>query len=260
MSARVHTTSGQGPFGSVGPDRGRLRAFTLIELPFDRLGSTELAEVRAVRKREGKAFTLIELLVVILIIMMLVGILLPTVARIRRNALASQSQAHLALIEGACRAYYSDFREYPPSGPSGPFASGAQRLVQCLTGYRNDDRCDGFGFRVVEPGDRHGPYNGAEGLPMKGSPPTFVDAFANPFLYYQFRVDPADGAWKYVNADNPADALNRTGPADANLYAQKSGGGYYRQDFIVISAGADGVFQSPASNPRSDDITNFFSK
>jgi type II secretory pathway pseudopilin PulG len=216
-----------------------------------------------VNNRKWAAFTLIELLVVILIIMMLVGILLPTVARIRRNALASQSQAHLALIEGACRAYYSDFsQQYPPSGPpDAVFAYGSQRLVQCLTGYRNDDRCDGFGFRVVEPGDRHGPYNGAEGLPMKGSPPTFVDAFANPFLYYQFRVDPADGAWKYVNADNPADALNRTGPADANAYAQKpAGGGYYRRDFIIISAGADGVFQSPSVNPRSDDITNFFSK
>jgi len=36
------------------------RAFTLVELPFDRLGSTELAEVKVVSKRKRVAFTLVE--------------------------------------------------------------------------------------------------------------------------------------------------------------------------------------------------------
>ena len=74
-----------------------IRAFTLIELTFDRL--------RVVRKREGKAFTLIELLVVIAIISLLVSILVPSVTAAKALARKTVCKTNLRSLQLANEIY-----------------------------------------------------------------------------------------------------------------------------------------------------------
>src|SRR5687767_2511803 len=62
-------------------------------------------------RRSG--FTTIELLVVIGIIVMLVGLLIPVVGKIRDSARQTDTAAWVANLGGAIEAYHSDFRAYP---------------------------------------------------------------------------------------------------------------------------------------------------
>jgi prepilin-type N-terminal cleavage/methylation domain-containing protein len=70
------------------------------------------------RKRAG--FTLVEMLVVIGIIVLLVGILLPTIMSARRNAEKNAVRMELHTIALALDAYKADFGDYPrpPNGAS----------------------------------------------------------------------------------------------------------------------------------------------
>ncbi|HWB52642.1 MAG TPA: hypothetical protein VG722_00550 [Tepidisphaeraceae bacterium] len=58
-------------------------------------------------------FTLVELLVVIGIIVLLIGILLPVVSRVRQRAYATGVEAQIAALKQAIDQYYSDFHSYP---------------------------------------------------------------------------------------------------------------------------------------------------
>jgi type II secretory pathway pseudopilin PulG len=62
---------------------------------------------------DRSAFTLVEMLVVIGIIVLLVGILLPTVMSVRRNAEKNAVRMELQTISLALEAYKADFGDYP---------------------------------------------------------------------------------------------------------------------------------------------------
>lgn len=61
----------------------------------------------------GAGFTLVELLVVIGIIVILIGILIPTVSHVRKASQAASTQSLLVTLQGAIDQYYQDFRAYP---------------------------------------------------------------------------------------------------------------------------------------------------
>ena len=186
------------------------------------------------------AFTLIELLVIIAIIVLLVGILVPALTSFQRSALRSKSFAIVNIIDGACKYYYDDFGDYPPSHidndvyqnwPDSGNWYGGQLIVLFLTGYApdietkgdpfgdNDDKSileddgkDGFGFRMARRGNVYGPYNGTEKLEIKKvfvvddteyiKSPFFADAFGGNILYYKFDK----GTSVYHSSDNLGDS------------------------------------------------------
>jgi prepilin-type N-terminal cleavage/methylation domain-containing protein len=198
--------------------------------------------------RRGRiGFTLIEMLMVIMIIVLLVGMLLPTVARIRVEMMISRSRADIAIIATGCQLYYDDYeRQFPPSD-WGTGDAGGKRLVHHLVGDGKSYGCDSL--KMVE--DR---------LDQDDS---FGDQFGHPILYYRFDKE----AGIYDPDDNPS------GPIDAeNTYAKFYDGAlrHYRTDFLLMSAGPDAVFRDPklgedqdgdpensADDIITDDITNF---
>jgi len=193
------------------------------------------------------AFTLIELLAVILIIMILLGTLLPTLAHIRVQVLVNTSQATINTLHGACMQYYAECDEYPPGS----------NLAEELTGYRDDDGKAGFGWRKRKRGKVYGPYHGTEELATSKdvSSMYFYDAFNNLILYYRYGpIDDEDPDSEKGYKDGS------DGPADLDAYARNDKDEFYRRDFILLSRGPDGEWEKYWDDghwTRSDDITNF---
>ncbi len=69
-------------------------------------------------RRRRCGFTLVELLVAISIIVILVGLTVTAIPRIRRAAAGAQTQAQMTALATAMQAYYNDFRAYPGPLPN----------------------------------------------------------------------------------------------------------------------------------------------
>lgn len=202
--------------------------------------------------RRAGGFTIIELMVVLLIMMLLLGVLAPTVQKIHRTIMRTAALGTIHLIEGGCKQYYEDFEEYPPSTDPDDYAgwSGKELLVLFLTGYGPGDGCEGFGFRRDKRGKVFGPYNGTENVKTKKTKktsvdrPVFVDAFDEEIYYYRY-----DNGYS-TNDNPPPPGLEEAGKYDAYLsYAATQ-----RREFILMTAGPDGKFEDVDT---TDDITNF---
>jgi len=203
--------------------------------------------------KKATAFTLVELLVVVAILAILMGLLVPTLAKMRTQARVSATRTVIHAIEGGLGLYYSDHKVYPLSGPSGSVAggSGAANLVWCLTGY-------GKGFQLVYRGEFYGPYAGTEKLKVDSNK-IFVDAWNQPILYYAFDSTPTRGlspGAKYYTEDNSGVT---PAPADADAYAQDAGN-YLDRRYLLLSPGPDGSYRDRATAARSDDVTNLRSE
>lgn len=88
-----------------------------------------------------RAFTIVELITVVIIIAVLLGILLPSVAAIRAKAKEVAEKAQLNTISMALEAFKQDYGDYPPSAVSfqtstsaTPNYCGAQELCEALLG------------------------------------------------------------------------------------------------------------------------------
>lgn len=64
------------------------------------------------------AFTLVELLIVIGIIVLLIGLLIPVVSRVKTSAQEADTKALLQSLDGAIQNYYNAYRAYPGPIPN----------------------------------------------------------------------------------------------------------------------------------------------
>jgi prepilin-type N-terminal cleavage/methylation domain-containing protein len=101
-------------------------------------------------KKEGqyqmnkrKAFTIIELLTSLVIIALLLTLLLPSIAMIRRMAKETAQKAQFSTIDMALDAFKQDYGDYPSSNtlegdgivPPSRFYCGTQKLTEALLGW-----------------------------------------------------------------------------------------------------------------------------
>ncbi len=218
-----------------------------------------------------RGFTLVEMLVVISVIVLLAGIVLPTILQVRRQVAVKASQATINNLEAGCKLYRDDWGEFPPDDDREMTAwqcptgwNGAKMLVQCLLGYfpdigndgkphptdtvtreeivMGDDGVQGYGFRMKANKRKVGPYVDPEKVRLKKDTKgndrhrglVFVDEFENTISYTRFEGD---------------------GPNDS--YYKDADGDYFRHDFFLWSAGPDGKKRSYRDDVTTDDITNF---
>jgi prepilin-type N-terminal cleavage/methylation domain-containing protein len=103
-------------------------------------------------------FTIVELMTAVAIIAMLIAILIPAIAMVRKSAKETQQKAQFTTIDLALTAFKGDYGDYPPSGPERDryqpgFYTGAQKLAEALVGqdlmgfhkdssFRSDLRAD----------------------------------------------------------------------------------------------------------------------
>ncbi len=116
-----------------------------------------IVQSRSFRRARG-GFTLVEMLVVIGIMLVLMGILLPTIFATRRAADRKRTQADLGSVIMALEEYKKDFNDYPRQSPTN--RGDKSILVWGLMGPfdAGKDGADGLGFRTVNGGKVWGPY------------------------------------------------------------------------------------------------------
>ncbi len=209
--------------------------------------------IRRIRARRG-GFTLAELLIVMMIILVLVGILVPTIDAARKKVMVNLTRTIINQIEGGVQSYRNDWQVFPPSGPSGNDAArgakavdgtGGQWLVRCLAKSTPADATANAKTKWL------GPYGGTETLKQSGS--CFADSFGNAILYYRYDKD-KNGNWKYWTGDGAMTGY----AAGIDAYAKDSTGRYRRTDFALVSMGPNAQFDDPALT-TCDDVTNLFS-
>jgi len=83
-------------------------------------------------------FTIVELLTSIVIIALLLGLLLPSIAMVRKMAKETAQKAQFSTIDTALEAFKQDYGDYPPSDWPDPPKNdycGAQKLAEALLGW-----------------------------------------------------------------------------------------------------------------------------
>jgi len=157
----------------------------------------------AKQARGGRAFTIVELLTVMSIIVILIGLLVPALNKVKRYAMDVKQMAQLHSIEAAIELFSNEFNGYPPSTAmddlSQPYC-GAMKLCEAIMGkdllgfhsnsvFRLDgmDAAGRFQLYPSNPtrdnlGARRGPYLPAENANAFRLEVIYGAGNVNPFL------------------------------------------------------------------------------
>ncbi len=87
--------------------------------------------------RKRRAFTIVELLTVMSIIVILIGLMVPALNKVRRFARDVQQKAQLKAIDAAVELFRNEFDGYPPSSAQDPMGAaycGSMKLCEALMG------------------------------------------------------------------------------------------------------------------------------
>lgn len=225
------------------------------------------------------AFTLVELLTIIIILSMLITLAAPSMLEARRIFREHQTNATIGMIADAIGMYQLDWKDSPyeqrednqriplrlkglPRSDGGVAGGlkGRYALVEALTGYlpATYDGKDGPGARWHKdrPGKDCGPYVGPDMAKGRedgkaNRDPAFLDAFGNEIFYYRCTLD----------EENPFDAADNfnDGPTALRDYlTDPNTNTLYRQDFILITRGADRQWMKRTPElQETDDVANF---
>lgn len=203
--------------------------------------------------RDGRhrAFSLIELLVVVSIIAVLIGLLLPAVAKVRDTARTTKCLANLQQLNTATHAYAADYREALPVGPPVPVVAFG------LTTHWSDFFCN---WLWIGPGNVPPNQPTGHGVLMTWGYLHDVAAVRcpgedQPEIYdaelTNLQANAADvfSAYGYRSYDQTTG--RRIGDLGLNAAAQPA-----RMLFLDVNRhGPVGVLPSPATNHR-EDLTN----
>jgi len=200
-----------------------------------------------------KGFTLIELLTVIMIIVILMGILMPTIQGVRRAGYAAKCRTLLGVLESGIQTYYSDQAQYPGQinpGIIGGGDTGSQVLAQGMFTKK-----DGTGF----PTEGYAPLNADVLAEINGQGNTISDQFPRPMAvcYYVSRPGQS-GLGQFVYADNNLHTNGKTGPTsfsdfikDRRFKGDSSTTPYRDGEYLLIAPGPDRKYFT------SDDVKNW---
>lgn len=130
---------------------------------------------KTIRKPHG--FTIVELLTVMSIIVVLIGLLVPALNRVKQFAMTVKQKAQFHSMEAAIELFNNEFEEYPPSDAfdeTGASYCGAMKLCEAMMGrdllgyhpnsvFRQDGLDRSGNFQIYQPNPdnlkaRKGPY------------------------------------------------------------------------------------------------------
>ena len=175
--------------------------------------------------RHARAFTIVELLTVMSIIVILIGLLVPALNKVKQYATNVKQKAQFHSIEAALELFDSQFGSYPdssysPPGDTGPLGyCGAEKLCEAmmgqdLMGFHPDSvfRSDGTAMRALATGATVSvslynpstiPARPGAFLPLENANAyPLHQLYTNPgILDYAKDALPANGNWHYVLCD-----------------------------------------------------------